>query len=361
MMNTKVKRTLSGICAIAVAVALLIGGTYAYRQFEHKSNPFRNDPNYQGRLVEDYEEKEWIPGTEIKKEIFVRNMGETRQFPGTNWGDIYVRVKLKEHMDITPIDYVYYPGTGTAATRFMVDKDGDFVRFPATGTIAAQLTTIRNSSVWANVITDPAKRAAFLAGLTEANFVRLRGYYDTQDYWYVVTKANDPNGQYGAFVVMDKVADPSKMISITGSDRAAGMDYSNGVVLQGPSDHENEECLYPVHYWDAGDPAQCALESHKYAEWELGDSIVMASAWDGNPVNKWILDPVTGWATWGNALKPGEETDLLLKSVTPIRLPDGQLLYVIHADMQATDLTEMLYGDWDGARTRSIPTSLRLL
>jgi len=356
-MNSKTKRILSGAGAIVVALALALGGTYAYTLFEHKSNPFRNDPNYQGRLVEDYEEKEWEKDVKIKKEISVKNMGGTEQFPGRNWGDIFVRVKLKEHMDITPIDYIYYPGAGADKyIRFMVDKDGNFVRFPATGAnttlTATQLDTIRASAAWSNVIADSARRAAFTSALTEANFIRLRGYYDTQDYWYVVTKEGDPNGQYGAFVVMEKTADPAGRIYITPSVRATGMDYGTGLVAPTPSDHENEECLYPVHYWDQYEPQTCDLDTHKYVEWELGktagggDTWIMADAWDGQPVKKWILDPVSGWATWSDALTPGEQTDLLLQSVTPIRTPDGQLLYVIHADMQCTDLFEMLKDDF---------------
>ena len=350
-MNQKTKRILSGVGAVVVALALLIGGTYAYTGFDHRSNPFRNDPNYQGRLVEDFEEKEWEVDEEIKKEISVKNMGGTEQFPGRNWGDIFVRVKLKEHMDITPIDYVYYPEDDQVnKVRFMTDKEGNFVRFAASGTNyflnSTQLTNIRASDVWESVIADAAVRAAFVSALGPANFIRLRGYYDNQDYWYVVTKAGDPNGQYGSFVVVDKILDVTRMQSITGSDRAAGIDYGTGLHIQDPSEHDNEECLYPMHYWDETDPAMCELKSHDYAEWELGPSMIMVDDWDGQAVDAWILNPVTGWATWGNALKPGESTDLLLKSVTPIRFPDGQMLYVIHADMQCTDRFDMLRPDF---------------
>ena len=351
-MSKKTKRTLSAVGAVIVALALLIGGTYAYTAFDHRSNPFRNDPNYQGRLIDDYEEKEWEVDKEIKKEISVKNMGGTEQFPGKNWGDIFVRLKLKEHMDITPIEYVYHPATNPVnKVRFMTDKDGNFVRFTAgTGTstvpTTAQLTTIRNSTVWNNVIADPADRAAFTSALTAANFTRLRGYYDNQDYWYVITKEGDPNGQYGSFVVVDKTLDVTRMQSITGSDRATGINYGTGMHIQDPSDHDNEECLYPTHYWDEDQPEVCDLNSHYYAEWELGPSIVMVDDWDGLAVDAWILNPITGWATWGNALKPGEQTDLLLKSVTPIRMPDGDMLYVIHVDMQCTDRMDMLRPDF---------------
>jgi len=346
-MNQKTKRILSGAGAVIVAVALLIGGTYAYTAFDHRSNPFRNDPNYQGRLVEDFEEKEWEVDKEIKKEISVKNMGGTEQFPGKNWGDIFVRVKLKEHMDITPIDYVYYPEDDLVnKVRFMTDKQGRFVRFEATSTIASQLPAIRSHGIWNEVINDGAARAAFTAGLTASNFVRLRGYYDSRDYWYVVTKAGDPNGQYGSFVVVDKVLDVARMESITGSDRATGIDYGSGLHIQDPSEHDNEECLYPTHYWDEDEPELCELRSHDYAKWDLGPSIVMIDDWDGLATDAWILNPVTGWATWGNALKPGESTDLLLRSVTPIRFPDGDMLYVIHADMQCTDRMDMKRDDF---------------
>ena len=349
-MNIKTKRILSGVGALLVAAALAVGGTFAYTAFEHKSNPMRNEPNYQGRLVEDFDpDPDWVVDQDIKKEVSIKNMGGTAQFPGSNWGDIFVRVKLKEHMDLTPINYIYYPESDTAFnTRFMVDKNGDFVRFAAGASTAPNMTEILASTVWAGVISDTAKLAAFKAALTAGDFIKLQGYYDTQEYWYLVTKEGDPNGQYGAFVVMDKVADASGRVSVTGSTRAAGVDYSKGAVNSDPSVHENDECLYPVHYWDNADPALCALDTHNYVQWNLSSSIVLAADWDGNPVNKWILDPVTGWATWGNALKAGESTDLLLESIRPILYPDGEMLYVIHADMQATDLTEMINGDWGG-------------
>jgi len=350
-MNQKTKRILSGVGAVIVALALLIGGTYAYTAYDHRSNPFRNDPNYQGRLVEDYEEKDWEKDVKIKKEISVKNMGGTEQFPGKNWGDIFVRVKLKEHMDITPIDYVYYPENDQVnKVRFMTDKEGNFVRFTASGTngtiTTAQLTTVRSSPVWNNVIANAADRTAFTNSLVPANFIRLCGYYDSQDYWYVVTKAGDPNGQYGSFVVVDKTLDVTRMQSITGSDRATGIDYGSGLHIQDPSEHDNEECLYPTHYWDEDEPEICELKSHDYVSWELGPSIILIDDWDGQAADAWILNPVTGWATWGNALQPGESTDLLLKSVTPIRFPDGDMLYVIHADMQCTDRMDMLREDF---------------
>jgi len=336
-MTVRTKRVLGGIGAAVVVLALLIGGTFAYIAYDHRANPFRNAPDYQGRLVEDFEEKDWEINRKIKKEISVKNMGGTAQFPGKNWGDIFARVKLKEHMDITPVDYVYYPDSSMTKTRFMTDKQGRFVKFAATGTIDSQLASIKSNSIWNQVIADNQLRTAFLNGLTAASFIRLRGYYDTQEYWYVITKAGDPNGQYGSFVVIDRALDVTKMQSITGSDRATGIDYGAG--------HNNGECEYPVHFWDEDEPETCTLNSHGYVSWQLGDSVVMLDDWDGALVDKWILDPVSGWATWGNALKPGQSTGLLLKSITPIKMPDGEMYYIIHADLECTSLNNM-GGDW---------------
>ena len=196
-MTTSTKRILCAAGAAVVALALAIGGTFAYTAYEHKSNPMRNNPNYQGRLVEDFDpDPDWEVDHAIKKEVSVKNMGGTDQYPGANWGDIYVRVKLKEHMDLTPIQYIYYPASDPAFnTRFMVDKDGDFVRFEVGAGTAPDMAAIRGDAIWSNVITDPAKRAAFIAGLQASDFIKLKGYYDDQEYWYLVTKENDPNGQ----------------------------------------------------------------------------------------------------------------------------------------------------------------------
>jgi len=361
-MKQKTKRTLSGVGAVVVALALLIGGTYAYTAFEHKSNPFRNAPDYQGRLVEDFEEKEWEPEVAIRKHISVRNVGGTQDFPGNRWGDIYARVKLKEHMDISPIDYDYYPkANATEKVRFMVDKQGRFVKFEATTATlgSAELDAIKAHSIWNEVINDGQQRDAFLASLTAGNFIRLSGYFDEGVYyWYLRTKANDPNGQYGAFVVIERIVDYTRMDKITGSERASGMDYGTGILIRDPSEHDNEECLYPVHYWDDIEPWDCNLRSHDYVTWLLGDSRtagddwVLVDDWDGQAVAKWILNPVTGWATWGQAIPPTQSTALLLESITPIRMPDGEFLYVIHADMQCTDRFDMLkpgfWKDGDG-------------
>ena len=343
-MNRKTKRILYGTGAVIVAIAIALGGTYAFQMFEHKSNPFRNDPNYMGRLVEDHEEKEWEVGTKIKKEISVKNMGDTTQFKANNWGNIYVRVQLKEHMDITPVSYVYYDGNGETATRFMVDKKGDFVRFTANGSEMTdeEFAAIKASGVWNTVIEDAALRSKFTSSLKKDDFVLAQGLFDTRNYWYIKTKQGDPNGQYGAFLVTSKNFENDKVTPITPTTRATGVDYSSGLV--DPQDgHENGECDYAVHLWNASQPHNCALETHKYASWELGENIILLSDWLQNPglINKWILDPATGWATWGNTLKPGESTDLLLKSVTPLMMPDGQMLYVIHADMEAVDLSDM--------------------
>jgi len=345
-MTTKNKRVLSSIGAVIVAFALLVGGTYAFTQFDHRSNRFRTDPNYQARLVEDYEEKEWEVDIPILKEVSVRNMGGTAQFPGRNWGDIFVRLKLKEHMDITPVSYVYYPGDQNIKTRFMTDKNGYFVRFPAGAETVPNLDSIRASTVWADVIHDAASRTAFTSALQESDFIKVQGYFDNQPYWYLVTKEGDPNGQYGSFVVEDRLIDIDRRVNITPSERAEGINYGEGLV-HSPSEYDNDECLYPAHLWDALEPHICDLDTHFYTEWKLGesadgsDSWIMFDDWDGDPIKKWILDPATGWATWGDALTPGEQTDLLLESVTPLRMPDGQMLYVIHACMQATNRFEM--------------------
>ena len=348
-MQAKTKRILYGIFAAMVTAALAIGGTFAWNATEHKSNFVRTDADYQARLVEYFDQNpEWEVGQEIIKKISASNLGNTYQFEktGVKWGDIYVRIQLKEHLDLTPIVHTYYPEGTDNNTRFMVDKDGFFVRFSATDTATEpNMNSIRNNNlVWEKVITDAAKREAYVAGLQPGDFVKIQSYYDTQPYWYLMTKEGDPNGQYGAFVVIDRFADEASRELICTCPRATDVDYTN----YDPAKHPNEECDYNLHVWKAGDPETCALATHDYVDWKLGDSVILLTDWEGKPVDKWILDTTTGWAYWGNALKPGQTTELLLESITPIVQPDGEVFYVIHVDMEAADYKDMLNDNlWD--------------
>jgi len=369
-MSTRKKRTIYSIGAIIVALALLIGGTYAYSLFEHKSNFLKKDARTQARLVENFEdEDDWMVNTELTKEISVMNMGNTTQFPNKGWSDIFVRVQLKEFMEIKSVNYEYYydgynpsaPAAGEKDyVRFMIDRSGNFVRVPVSSAAtksAAVTAFINNPSNWTDVLDDPnVATSQFLQSLSASDFVEIQGFYDDEPYYYIKTSKNFPNGQYGAGVVMKKIVSDTgiDIPGMVGVKKATDVDYTNYKDSVAWHDH-TEECDYPAHVWDPDDPEFCNFGTHYYVEWNMNpDHYMYYSEWLESPgiYEKWILDPATGWAYWGSPIPEFDPsnttanvTSTLLDSIKLINHPSGEFFYVIHVDMEAYDIIE-LPDDW---------------
>ncbi|MCL2106638.1 MAG: Ig domain-containing protein [Oscillospiraceae bacterium] len=352
-MQTKTKRALSAVCAIIVAAALAVGGTFAYRNQERKSNVVSGKARYQARLVEDFDDdQEWDTEKEIIKTAKVVNLGGTNQFKGSNWGEIYVAVQILEYMDITPVNYSYYKGEATEPVRFMVDITGDFVRIPAEDSEGdpispADLAAAVASYDWTLVIpgTDPeniARRGAFVASLASriSTWTEVQGYFDEEPFYYLPTIPGDPNGQYGAYVVEDASANVAGREAIVGTQR-----------VNANAPHADYVANYEPHLWD-----DCYLASHDYAELVLGEheaDWILLSEWDGQPVAMWLLDDSPagqGWAYWGQALPPytengpSNETKELLKAIQPIVMPEDEIYYDVYVHMDAYSLSEMPSG-----------------
>ncbi|MDR2753648.1 MAG: hypothetical protein LBB50_05015, partial [Oscillospiraceae bacterium] len=360
-MKPKIKRILSGVGAITVAAALAVGGTFAYFSREHKANTVQGLARYQARLVEEYEkEPEWIKDTPIKKEVSVRNMGGVApQFPGDNWGDIYVALQLLEYMDITPVEYRYYPEGDAESTRFMVDIQGNFVRFPSAGTETtisnALLNDIKGTganasdwdSLWTDVIGDAAKREAYRKTLVASDFVRISGLYDVDAdgndvyYWYLKTKKGDPNGQYGAYVVTSVVPDVSARKVITGTEHSPRL--ADTVDGQDTATYEDYSRYYAPHNWTACDNTSDSYMSADAFGAQKADSAapgnwMWLSDWDGTTGVFWLIDDTPGregWCYWAEPLAPTKSTTKLIESITPKIVPEELMFYDLYVHMEA--------------------------
>jgi len=369
-MSTKNKRVLKCVGAAVVSLALLIGGTFAYSLFEHKSNVLKKDAKYQVKLVENFENvDDWQTGADVKKEISVMNMGNTPQFPNKGWSDVFVRVQLKEFMEIKSINYEYYyegydesaaPAGDKNYIRFMIDRSGNFVRIPlAEGKTKEQTVSafINDSANWTNVLNDPnASSNDFLKSLTSDDFIQIQSLYDNEPYYYLKTKKGFPNGQYGAGIVMKKniSVDGVDIAGMAGVQKAADVDYTHYTSNTAWHDH-TEECNYPVHLWDEDDPKYCNFGTHYYVEWNMNpDHYMFYSDWLKAPgiYEKWILDPATGWAYWGAPIPEFDPsnptanvTSTLLDSIKLINHPSGEFFYVIHVDLEAYDIID-IPDDW---------------
>lgn len=96
MKKRNTKKTLSAIAAGSLAVALLIGGTFAWSDLTQKaSNEFAADEktkNYEAKLIEDFEDvkaKTWEPGQTINKDVFVQNTGEEKIFVRVSFDEMF--------------------------------------------------------------------------------------------------------------------------------------------------------------------------------------------------------------------------------------------------------------------------------
>ena len=311
------KRT-NKAAAIVVIVALAasaLGGAYALQDYkQHKGNE-QGGPEtvYDARLIEDFEEfAGWsVEDGEIKKNVSVTNLG--RASGGS--GDVYVRIVLKEYMEIGSIAYI------ETDKRYMLDEEGKFVVYQ--NLAAAMLATAPGGKY-------SGHKYKFLKDVV----TKTEGYF-------IETKDDDSDGQMGKFVVTGFTSGTATPV-IPGSVRA---DNTNHYA------HSSQECDYPIHTYTGAD-----LETREYVDMYFnGPDIIPLSNWNGKALAKWIIDDSAanaseGWAYWGQPLAAGGDTTaLFLKGVELIKQPEGSFYYVIHTDMQAISLDELTSGkvaDW---------------
>jgi len=319
----KNKRILYLALSGVIALSLIVGGVFAWFDgSQHRSNIMtggnlleRNDVV----LVEDFEEPDdWTEGSELTKNVWVRNTGD---------GQIFVRLQLKEYMDISKITY-------TRTTEYLLlDSDGRFVSANTQAALVAWLNANMPTLVY-----DVSQIQSFTP------------YGETAPRYFLVTNEHtNLHGKYGKQM-------------LTGFNQTAPRSLVEGVVRGSYNPvpgHNNLECLYTPHLWFAPDIEDCeqgecadGFGFHDYVEWTLGDStvtgdaVILKSDWiaaGAEPVAKWILDDdcPEGWAYWGEALRPGGRTSMLLESVTLIKQPEGPFYYAIHVDMQAASIYQL--------------------
>jgi alternate signal-mediated exported protein len=218
---------------------------------------------------------------------------------------IYVRLSIKEYMEITPLEYVKTP------ERYMTDNNGDFITFQ---TETDAHTAYPDNA--ATILTD------ILTGTT--------GYF-------IETHEGNDGGQYGKFVTTDYNTDSPEAL-ILGTTKAA------------PANPE-EECAYTPHYFGES-TNDLTMPIHDYVQWNYpDDKFILLSEWvnsGSQPVEKWIIDDITKsepyYIYWGQALNPGQTTDNVIDSVKLIRQPGGEFYYAIHADLEAVNYAGMNAG-----------------
>ena len=298
------KRTAAVFAVLSIVVATL-GISYAGINYsQHMSNGSEwSAINADVRTIEDFEEADnWgISDGPIKKEIRVANLG------GAGYGSIYVRLQLKEYMEIGVMSAAY------SDQRYIIDTNGDFVVFPT--------------------------KEDALADWPGHNVEQLTDVASGVSGWFVESQQGDPNGQYGKHVTISFEDDMTHATKVLGDDSPpnAAQDAADKHHMA-----PNGECDYLSHDWKTPN----AIE--EYVLWYLGDHVYSLSGWLATPAPLqggafWVYDDLfsTGWVYWMQQLAPGQTSENLLEQVELIREPDGPHYYNIHTDMQAVSYSDL--------------------
>jgi len=324
------KKKAAAVAALLAILAIGVGGTFAWQDYrQHKSNELGGIKiKYEARLVEDFEEvPDWkVEDGDVKKEIRVTNLGQA----AAGYGAVYVRLQLKEFMQIGDITYV------ETHKRYMIDTEGQFITFTS----------------------ENAAKTAYPDHEVEGP--PLRDFVTGASGWFIVTQDHDPNGQMGKHIITNIIVGDATPV-IPGSTLAVdknhhGREVTDPVTGVKTFVTKSDECDYPVHIWDENLSTYRCAGIHEYIEWILGDDVILMSAWDGTPVAAWIIDDEAdgdGWAYWGQPLATdGDTTSNLLEAVRLIEQPDGNFYYVIHTEMEALSIDEFFNGDGENWKTK---------
>ena len=337
------RRKAAAIVALLAMCAITVSGTMAWKDYkQHKSNQLKGLQGlYEARLVEDFVEvPDWkVSDGAIKKEIRVANLGQA----SAGYGNVYVRLQLKEYMEIGDVKYIetekrYMVARGqqsyeVEAGRNFTFADGHFIVFP----------------------TEPDAKRVF----PNNSVAQLKDIVTGDEGWFIQTKDGDVNGQMGKYVVTEiRLGNAQKVLA--GPDRAANTNHHGTVTKDAQGnitgyDIKSGECDYLPHGWRSATDATKPID--QYIQWLLNTgAITTLTAWKatGSPaVAKWILDDSNdeGWAYWGQALPPQQATANLLNQVALIKQPDGSFYYVIHVEMQAASLDEFFKAGGNGWNT----------
>jgi len=310
------RKRVAGALSIVLVVALLLGGTYAWQNFDqHKTNLAKGGQFVDVTLNDSYTPPDrWIEGQTLDKEVSVTN-------PENSTDPIYVRLQFKEYFEKYNMDLVTDGGSLPVLFATYADgpNKGDFM-------------------TWADAQAggyDYIKYTVTYADGTKADFAR------TQD-------AEIRDGIYGKEMYIQSE------LKVYGDPAPEKADYPN-------QDHDlqsadNLECQYPVHIWgDDGCQIGYAPDGdtiHDYISWALNDAKVMTmtewKAADMPTGDFWVLDTTDGWAYWANPIQPGQSTENIMESIKLDHMPGSQFEYYIHIDQQAVTLNDLGLFESDG-------------
>ena len=345
---TNKRKTTTAIVAGVTALALVLGGTFAWTSISQQArNEAIVDINPGGRLHDDFDGSNLATaGVLANKDVYVENFGD--ELTGV---PIYARVRLDQYLELGPdagvnVDTedernieVAIGGTSWDVSTWETWKPGD--------------TDVTDGSVSADKYFDWK--------LGNADEDTLPYYLPT----FNMNKdslAADINGTWQGTVDGDKVY-YDDYIAYTDGQTVEGTEvydwdtdtneetdstYDNNGVTTDPNTPIDSADVYEKSTNDDGS----ALTHTAKRISEISTVISMAQ-WNALSDDEkaaqgyWVYD-TDGWAYWSKPIQPGETTGLLLDGVTMSRVPDENWYYGINVVGQfvtAGDLSAFNMGD----------------
>lgn len=340
-MLTKRKKQTIGVAAVAALI--LSGGVYAWSNTnQHKTNEFEADISLNDvTLIEDFSAvKQWkVSDDPIKKEIRVIN--NTMQETGS---DAYVRIQLKEFLEFSVKTEVL------SDYRYAVTTAGQFAKFPT--------DSLKENDTVAYAL---AKAYADANNLNESDIEFIeKSAYEGDNNFFIRTKEEATNGQYGKFLVT-KLDKGTTAESIIQNGIANGQEDAK-VANKHHDKGDNKEDLYTTqtfgltptpatidaaryypnlrHDVPTGGGIITGKDLKDYIKWSFGTDVKLITefnpATDTTPM--WVIDTATGWVYWSQPLAPGVTTSNFLETVDLLQMPGKvSLYYAIHTNLEAVD------------------------
>lgn len=282
---TSKKKLISSVIAVALAVGILLGGTFAWQSISQEAlNEVYGFVNPGGRLHDDFTVMDELTteGTkQYDKNVYVENFTALAE-DGVH---VFARVRLYEYMEF---------GTGAGTPT-------------STATSLIPGAELDDESTW-----EPYKFGEDSA---------------FRQYW-TMTMADDEDDSVWYMPTFNKNKDSLKA-DINGTFDAGFTDY----VKYGEGTGETKVRVLDAVYDDDDNDAEdagtrTAREEHQIAKTLDGDVISMQEWIDGGkkPGDYWVYD-IDGWAYWANAIDPSTATGLLLDGIQRTTKPINEEWY----------------------------------
>ncbi len=338
------KKVTTSIVAGVTAVALVIGGTFAWTSINQQAqNEAGGIVNVGGRLHDDFTKVMSVTyaadGTTIgyDKDIYVENFTD----PLNGGQPIYARIRLDEYMEI-----------GQDAGGYGEDVDGDS-NINAVPVIDG--TDIRDPSTWTTHIPAQDCAACDAEGTCRIHdhWTWAMGNAEAKVFMPTFNKDKDSlkadiNGTYAGTNLNDKIYYDDYVVYTT-DNTAGAVNFADKESYDG--------AIYSVtgtaYYDDDTDTAEndhetpfgVRVETESHTAKNTGTAEVMTMAeWQaagGEAGDFWVYD-TDGWAYWANPIMPGEATGLLLDGFTMKQNPGEKCYYAINVVGQFSTV-----GDWE--------------